>query len=158
MALGWNDVQRMKRVEAQAEALGMKFTSGSVGHSWDDISGGSETICLRPKDDCLPHYHRDARLFSGTVEQIEDWLKGIAWARDYDEMLKISNDKKRSEKEQVERNKHLMKTIKTGKLVTGKLGGQFDEEYDDEEISVDYGNNDYAAYADMIMSNLNVTI
>ena len=51
MSLGWNDVQRVKRVEAQAEALGMKFTSSSVGHSWVDIGSGPETICLRPKDD-----------------------------------------------------------------------------------------------------------
>ena len=145
MSLGWNDVQRVKRVEAQAEALGMKFTSSSVGHSWVDIGSGPETICLRPKDDCLPHYHRDARLFTGTVEQIEEWLQGIVWARDYDEMLKISNDKKRSEKEQVERNKHLMKTIKTGKLVTGKVGSYSDDEEDDE-VSIDYNMaDDYAS-------------
>ena len=155
MALGWNDVQRMKRVEAQADALGMKFTSENSGRSWVDIGGGGETICLRPKDDYLPHYHRDARLFSGTVEQIEDWLKGITWAREYDSMLKISNDDKRTAKEQVERNKHLLKTIKTGKLVTGKLGSQIDKE--DIEITIDYS-NDYANYADMIMADLNVTI
>lgn len=149
MALSWDDVQRMKRVEAHAEALGMKFTSNSAGHSWVDIGGGIETICLRPKDDSLPHYSRDAKLFTGTVEQIEDWLRGIAWAREYDERLKLTNNTKREAKEQVERNKHLMRTIKTGKLVTGKLGsGQDDEEWDgDEEISIesDYTKDDYAS-------------
>ena len=141
--MNWNDVQRMKRVEAQAERLGMMFTAESSGRSWVDIGSSGETICLRPKDDCLPHYSRDARLFAGTVEQIEDWLKGVEWARRYDETLKLTTDKKRADKEQVERNKHLMKTIKTGKLVTGKLGSQFDEEDDsDDEVSINYGNND----------------
>lgn len=148
MALGWNDVQRMKRVEAQAESLGMKFTNESAGRSWVDIGGGVEVICLRPKDDCLPHYSRDARLFTGTVEQIEDWLQGIAWARDYDEMLKLTNKTKREAKEQVERNKHLMKTIKTGKLVTGRVGSYYDDE-EDTEITIDY---DKDAYASLMMS------
>ena len=158
MSLGWNDVQRVKRVEAQAEALGMKFTSSSVGHSWVDIGSGPETICLRPKDDCLPHYHRDARLFTGTVEQIEEWLRGIVWAREYDSMLKLTNSKKRIAKEDNERQKHLMKTIKTGKLVTGRVGSFLDNNKD-AEISIHYDIvDDYAKYADMIMDNLNVTI
>ncbi len=155
MASTWDDVQRMKRVEARADELGFKFTSGSSGRSWVDIGGGATEICLRPKDDCLPHYSRDARLFSGTVEQIDDWLRGIAWARDYDEMLKLTNSGKRQAKEQVERNKHLLKTIKTGKLVSGHLSGQFDA--DDMEITIDDG-VDYAAYADMIMTPIDIKI
>ena len=139
--MNWDDVQRMKRVEAKVEELGMKFTAESFGMSWAASNGGSESICLRPKDDCLPHYSRDARIFAGTLEQIEVWLKGVEWARGYDDTLKLSNNEKRTAKEQAERSKHLMKTIKTGKLVTGKLGGEHDivEDEEDDEFDHSYG-------------------
>lgn len=135
MAIGWDDIMRLKRVEARAEKLGFKFTSNSVANAWIDISSGFATICLKPKDDSLPHYNRDARIYNGTLEGIEHWLNGVEWARSYDDLLKLSSDKKRDEKEQVERNRQLLKTIKTGKLAQGKLGGVGDEavdEYDDE--------------------------
>ena len=119
MAIGWDEVQRMKRVEAKAEELGFKFSSGNYtyGNS-DNIS----YICLKPKEDCLPHYSRDAEIFTGTLGEISIWLSGIEWARTYEELLKLSSDKKRGEREQAERNKQLLKMVKTGKKVEGKIG------------------------------------
>lgn len=142
MSIGWDDVQRMKRIEARANDLGLKFDSSP--YSWSPGESQS-SIYLKPKDDCLPHYSRDATIFSGTLEEIENWIKGVDWARNYDDLLKLSTIKKRAAREDAERQKQLMKTIKTGKLVSGKLGNQFDN---DITINIDpstYGHNDYAA-------------
>lgn len=126
MALTWDDVQRIKRVEAKANALGFEFKSGDS--TWID---GGNAIYIKPKDDLLPMYSREATFFMGTVESIESWLDGIEWARHYDALLKVSNEKKRATKEQQVRNQHLMKTLKIGRLVTGRLGSN----NEDEEIA-----------------------
>lgn len=132
MPLGWVDLERMKRVEARANELGFKFTSGNS--IWVDIGDSTNRmIYVKPKDDCLPHYSRDAQLYCGTLESIETWLEGLQFARNYDEMLKLSNNKKRVDREQVERNRQLMKTIKTGKKVEGEI--RFD--ITPYEVSVD---------------------
>ena len=93
-------------------------------------------IALKPADDNLPHYSRDAELFSGSIEEAIVWLRGLQWARDYDDLLKVSTDKKRSEQEQKERNRQLMKSMKTGRRVKGTLDVHNDQtyniEYDDD--------------------------
>ena len=137
MAIGWDEVQRMKRVEAKAEELGFKFSSGNYNYG---SSNNISYICLKPKEGCLPHYSRDADIFIGTLEEINTWLAGVEWARGYEEMLKLSSDKKRSEKEQAERNRQLLRTIKTGRKVDGVIGAsdvnewraQLEEDFDDE--------------------------
>jgi hypothetical protein len=125
MATGWEDLQRMKRVEANADALGFKFESSPYGDSgsWTNIGGGIGDIYVKPKDDGLPHYSRDTYFFSGSIEAIDYWLQGLVWARTYDQIIKLSDPKKRTAKEQLERNKQLMRTIKTGKLATGTMSG-----------------------------------
>jgi len=141
MALTWNDMQRIKSVEAKADQFGFKLADTPYNTSaWVSI-GSTSDIYVKPKDDCLPHYSRDTYFFSGTIEAIDHWLQGIEWARKYDETLKLTNSKKRTAKEDAERKKHLMKTIKTGKLVTGKLGGYetIEEDDDDEEFDNSYG-------------------
>jgi hypothetical protein len=143
MALGWEDVQRVKRVEARAEELGFKFSS-SANYNYG-ANNIISYICLKPKEDCLPHYSRDADIFIGTLEEINTWLTGVEWARGYEEMLKLGNDKKRKEKEQVERNRQLLRTIKTGREVKGTVGCNsvdewrlhLEEEYD-IDVDVDY--------------------
>ena len=117
MATNWNTVKNIKRIEAMANTMGFEFSPGR-----DRYLDGGEGIYLVPLGDALPHYRRGAEIFSGSVEDIGTWLEGLLWARNYDEMLRVSNEKKRTEREQAERNKQLMKTIKSGKLVEGPLG------------------------------------
>jgi hypothetical protein len=70
-----------------------------------------------PKDsDALPIYNREAELYVGTLEGLETWLHGVRWAREYDMMLKLSDEKKRARKEQDERNRILLKTLKDSKI------------------------------------------
>ena len=132
MAVGWNTVQKIKRVEDMANKMGFEFSPGR-----DQYIDNGDSIHLVPLGDALPHYRRGADIYSGSIEDIGTWLEGLQWARTYDTMLRISSDKKREEREQVERNKQLMKTIKTGKKVDGEIG--FDiTPYEVGEDDVDY--------------------
>jgi hypothetical protein len=109
---GWNTIQRIKRVEQAVDELGFKF-SKSKHSDWTEDHGA---LSLVPKDhDALPIYSRDAELFVGSLERLEDWLAGVKWARDYDMMLRLSNNTKRARKEQDERNKKLLTSIKESK-------------------------------------------
>jgi hypothetical protein len=109
---GWNTIQRIKQIEAQIDLLGFKFSKSKHG-DWTDNHGA---LSLVPKDhEALPIYSRDAELFVGSLERLEDWLAGVKWARDYDMLLRLSNDTKRSRKEQDERNKKLLTSIKESK-------------------------------------------
>ena len=113
---GWETIQRIKRVEQLIDELGFKFAK-SKHSDWSDNHGA---LSLKPKDpDALPIYSRDAELFIGTIERLEDWLTGVQWARDYDKMLKLSDNDKRAKAEQKERNRQLMRTLKEGKRVEG---------------------------------------
>ena len=111
---GWNTIQRVKRIEEEIDKLGFKFAK-SKHTDWSDDHGA---LSLLPKDhEALPIYNRDAELFVGSLERLEDWINGVRWAREYDRMLKISDDDKRAKAEQKERNRQFMRTIKEGKRV-----------------------------------------
>jgi hypothetical protein len=113
---GWNTIQRIKRIEEEIDKLGFKF-SKSKHSDWSEDHGA---LSLVPKDhDALPIYSRDAELFVGSLERLEDWMSGVRWAREYDMMLKLSDVPKRTRKEQDERNRQLLRTIKDGKIAKG---------------------------------------
>jgi hypothetical protein len=115
---GWNTIQRIRNIEEQIDKLGFKF-SKSKHSDWSEDHGA---LSLVPKDvDALPIYSRDAELFVGSLERLEDWLHGVRWAREYDMMLKLSDDDKRAKAEQKEKNRILMRTIKEGKRVEGAV-------------------------------------
>ena len=109
---GWNTIQRIRRIEQQIDELGFKFNK-SKHSDWSEDHGA---LSLVPKDtEALPIYNRDAELFVGSLERLEDWLAGVRWARDYDAMLRVSDDIKRARKEQDVRNKSLLTKIKEAK-------------------------------------------
>lgn len=99
---GYNAVQSLRRLEADVNALGFMLCAPKHG-GWgsDDFN---DRVAIKPKDaDSLPIYTRDAELFVGTLEQLKVWLTGVRWAREYDMMLKLSDEKKRAVKEDAER-------------------------------------------------------
>jgi hypothetical protein len=115
---GWNTIDRIRRLEEQIDKLGFKFAK-SKHSDWSDDHGA---LSLKPKDvDSLPIYSRDAELYVGSVEGLETWLAGVHWAREYDMMLKLSDDKKRTQAEQKEKNRQLMRMIKEGKRIEGTV-------------------------------------
>jgi hypothetical protein len=105
---GYNDIIRMQRLIEEVDSLGLMMTHSRYGNGpFGDFVG------LKPKDETsLPIYTRDAELFCGTLEELNVWLRGVKWARDYDRMLKVSDDKKRERKEQDERNRILVNILR----------------------------------------------
>jgi len=115
---GWNAIQRIKRIEEEIDRLGFKFKRPKHG----DWESEERSLSLVPKDhEALPIYSRDAELFIGSLERLEDWINGVRWARQYDMMLKLSDDDKRAKAEQKEKNRILMRMIKEGKQVEGAV-------------------------------------
>lgn len=110
MSIGYNTILQIRRAEAKANELGFMFAYPKHGWSGSD---GTERIAIKPKDeDSLPIYAREAQMFSGTLDDIEHFMLGIEWARNYDFMLKVSDTKKRERKEQDVRNKKLVDILK----------------------------------------------
>ena len=107
---GWNTIRKIQVLKERADLLGMQLAP----YRHEDRYG--ENVALVPKDqDSLPIYTRDAILFAGSLESAEQFMQGVLWAREYDRMVVDRNiDAKRVRKEQDERNKQLMKTLKDG--------------------------------------------
>jgi hypothetical protein len=111
---GYNLLLKIRRVEADADSLGLMLCHSK--HGWDQ--NDPDTVAVRPKGpEDLPIYSRDAELFSGTIEQLEIWLRGVEWARNYDMMLRLSDDNKRERKEQDIRNQNLIRRLKNEKVL-----------------------------------------
>lgn len=107
---GYHAVLELRRLEADLDRLGLMLCNPKHGGwSGDDYS---DRAGVKPKDtDALPIYSRDAELFTGTLEQIRTWLIGVKWARDYDMMLRLSDDKKREKKETDYRAKRMLQVL-----------------------------------------------
>jgi hypothetical protein len=112
--IGYNHILQMRRAEAKANELGFMFCYPKHGWNGEESEG---ILSLQPKDsDSLPVYARDAQLFTGSLDAVITFMRGIEWARNYDMMIKVSDEKKRERKEQDVRNKKLV-TILKGEVV-----------------------------------------
>lgn len=106
---GYTLIQKIRRLEEQCDRLGFLMCHSRHGYSREF----GDVVALQPKDqDSLPIYSRDAELFVGTIDELDVWLRGLEWARQYDCMLSLSNEKKRERKEQDWRNRRLLTLIK----------------------------------------------
>ena len=107
---GWNTLRKIQVLKERADLLGMKFAQ----YRHNDYN--EDNVALIPKDqDSLPIYSRDAILFAGSLESADQWMQGVLWAREYDRMTVDRNiDTKRVRKEQDERNRQMLKTLKDG--------------------------------------------
>ena len=105
---GYNLIRKVKYLEEECHKLGFQLSHAQHFHQeFGDV------VALKPRDDCLPVYSRDAELFIGTLEALEHWLQGLHFARKYDSMLLGKNyDAQRQRKEQDYRNRQLLNKIK----------------------------------------------
>jgi len=109
---GWNTIVRIRKIEEEVNKLGLKFENRRNSDWADD-----NQLALVPIDEqALPVYNRSAEVFAGSLEGLEFWLRGVTWARDYDKMLKISDEKRRAVKEQDFRERMLVKILKDEKV------------------------------------------
>jgi hypothetical protein len=112
---GWSAIKQIRALEERALMLGMKFAP----YRHDDYD--ADNVALVPwGQDSLPIYTRDAILFAGSLEGADQFMQGVLWAREYDRMVIDRNlDTRRKRKEQDQRNRQLLKTLKDG-VVTNK--------------------------------------
>ena len=96
VVVGMNLIDRIDHVRELADFFG--FRLGRRPHSGFGDSD-IEPIALYPKDSCLPTYSRDACLFAGSLSDVENFLDGIRWSRNYDNMIGATSDKRREQYE-----------------------------------------------------------
>ena len=109
---GYETVLFVDRIRDRATALGFRLCYPKFGPRGP---GAPDYVGLAPLDaDSPPIYTQDAELFTGTLEQLEYFLNGIEWARNYDRILRVSDDTKRKRKEQDCRNQNLANLLKYG--------------------------------------------
>lgn len=100
---GYNLISQVDRLRKLAQDLGFELRPCR----WGD----GNLVALVPADQAWPLYSRNTDLFTGTLDQVEAWMRGIQSSRNYDQMLKISTDKKRQRAEQDWRNTVLSKIL-----------------------------------------------
>lgn len=108
MVAGWQLLKSFRDVENRANKIGLKFAPSKYsGMEFD-------TIALIPLNEHLPIYNREAEVFTGTLQDIDKWLRGVEWAHNYDDLMKVSNDQKRKQAESKYQQKEFLKVIRDG--------------------------------------------
>ena len=117
IAVGMNMIERIDQLKELADHYG--FSLGRRPHHafGDDI----DVIALYPKDNCLSTYSRDACLFVGNLNDVENFLEGIRWARNYDQLIGAMSVQRREQYEakevarlaKIQYNKERAETFKT---------------------------------------------
>lgn len=95
VAVGMNMIERIEHVRELADFFG--FRLGRAPHC--SFGDNIDTIALFPKGDRLPTYSRDACLFTGNLNEVENFLDGIRWARNYDKIIGSCTDQRREQYE-----------------------------------------------------------
>jgi hypothetical protein len=124
---GYNTILRIRKIEERVDKLGFMLAYPRHRSSYE-----GDYVALKPKDEhVLPIYVRDAEVFTGTLEELQVWLTGVEWARDYDSMLRLSDDKKRIAAEDKERTRQqLAKERAEKRKVFAILSNKSEEEID----------------------------
>ena len=101
---GFRDIYRLRLLEDKLKDFGLKMVSPKY-------QGDNDKIALIPIDQELPVYSRNAEIFVGSFDEIENWFCGVLWCSSYYQMLKLVTPEKIARKEQDERNRQLLKTL-----------------------------------------------
>lgn len=108
---GYNAVLALRRLEQDLDMLGLMLCNPKHGN-WSGSEDFGDRAGVKPKDEnALPIYTRDAELFVGTLNEIRIWVQGVSWARNYDGMLKLSDEKKRTKKEDEYRHREMLRAL-----------------------------------------------
>jgi len=124
---GYQTIIRFRALEEKVNKLGFMFAYPKHRYNSE-----IDYVALKPKaENALPIYARDAEVFTGTLEELQVWLNGVDWARDYDRMLRMTDDKKRAAAENKERiRQQLAKERAEKRKVFAILSDKSEEEID----------------------------
>ena len=101
--MNWNDIQLLDRVVTTLNKLGYKINPAKYGQG---------SIGVYPLEDKNPLYSRDAEVYTGTIEQIACWMRGVEHQDGYLKMLKATSDERIKALEE----KYITKKIQQGLL------------------------------------------
>lgn len=87
--MDWNDIKLLERVVEGLEKLGFRLVPTKYGYSH-----GRSAIGVVPLEDKNPIYSRDAEVFSGSLEEINIWMRGFQCQKDYLLILKATTEKR----------------------------------------------------------------
>ena len=108
MVAGWQLLRSFRDIEERANNIGLRFAPSKYnGMEFD-------TIALIPFDEHLPIYNREAEVFQGSLQDISNWLRGVEWSRNYDNLMMSKNDDKRETAERKYQQRELLKVIRDG--------------------------------------------
>lgn len=79
---GYQLYRELQDLEREANDLGFMFA-----YCQFRFDTSTDVFALRPFADQLPIYSRDADLFVGTHTEVRNFLKGVQWARKYNELI-----------------------------------------------------------------------
>lgn len=100
VAIGMNMIERIDHVRELADFFG--FRLGREPHTSYGHGNNIDSIALYPKDERLPCFSRDACLYTGSLGAVEEFLRGIQWARKYDMLIGAATDQRRDQFEKKE--------------------------------------------------------
>lgn len=98
--MDWTDVQLLEKVVDGLNKLG--FYAKNTKYGYQD---GRCLVGVYPLKDMNPLYSRDAEVFTGTMEEIQCWMRGVNHRNDYLHMLKATTEKRIQELEEKYRKK-----------------------------------------------------
>ena len=105
MTIGMRTINKIRDVEKVANQCGFELRFPS------DTNRQHDVIALFPINDSYPLYWRK-ELFVGTLTEVEMYLKGLVWMKEYLIQIKAVTPEHIAKKEQSIRNKKLIKTLK----------------------------------------------
>lgn len=110
---GYSTVALVHRLEREVAELGfeMRNPAGTWGAEYEN------RVVLCPRSENQTIYADSAEVYRGSLEQLDSWLSGIRYAREYDAMLFGKNHNANRSKRvdrivQDRKNKQLMNTLK----------------------------------------------
>ena len=93
--IGMQEIRRVEKIKERLDNIGFRIVPSTLGNNMISIS---------PKDEkCFPLLAKNATFLHGTLDDVERWLDGFQWARDYDRMLfgKTHNGKRVKKEEEI---------------------------------------------------------
>ncbi len=109
---GYATILKIRRIEEECAKMGFRIAHTKYQYN----SEYGESLSIMPTGDSLPIYSRDAELFSGTLEQLDIWLRGATWMHSYYMLLMLVDDKKVAIKEDGVRHEQLVRKLKNEEL------------------------------------------
>ena len=98
--MDWTDIQLLEKVVNGLSKLGYCIKNTKYGYQ-----DGRCLVGVYALEDNNPLYSRDAEVFTGTMEEISCWMRGVNHRNDYLTMLKATTEKRIQELEEKYRKK-----------------------------------------------------